>query len=364
MNLGPFSRPVEDYAPSEPVSRCDITPKPGPVIFSEWILNQFGGTDGGIARECVGAPSSTHNEGRAWDWFPPSRELADFVIACLLREGAAFHELARRAGIRNIIYYERIWNSGVAAVGSAGGRAATGWSRYKHADSASDTQAHRDHVHFSFGWAGARAETSLFDNIGPVHMGQIDQGEHEKKMTDAQAREVLPAAFEVRGLPPPNASAVQAVQAIARFEGGYGHAWGARNWGAVQCKERAPCPPHCVEVTDSDAAGVPYQACMRIYPTHVDGAADLVRQLYRREGVPEALAAGVATRIAERMRATAYFEAPAHKYARAIADNAASIAKSIGEPLAVHLHAPGPAGSGLAALLVLGVVGGAIYWYS
>ena len=130
-----------------------------------------------------------------------------------------------------------------------------------------------------------------------------------------------------------NASAI-----IGRFEGNYGLAFGnANNWGAIQCSSPPPCPPTCVELTDTHADGSTYQWCYRRYPTSVDGAADLVRELYRRDGVPEALASGDAARIANRMRASRYFEAPEARYAKAIATNATTIATNLGEPLVVAI---------------------------
>jgi hypothetical protein len=193
-------------------------------------------------------------------------------------------------------------------------------------------------------------------------------------MADSEARAVLIAAFAQRGIAP-NLHATQAVQAIGRFEGNYGYAFGgANNWGAVQCTSPPPCPPTCVELTDTHADGTKYQWCYRRYPTPVDGAADLVRELYRRDGVPEALALGDARLIAERMRAAGYFEAPAERYAKTIAGNAETIARNIGEPLVVAIGgvpmpppAPGPVipttprdkptrkGSGAAVLVLAGV---------
>jgi hypothetical protein len=43
MQLGPFTRPAEAYAPSEPVSTCDPYPKPGAVAFRGWILAEYSG---------------------------------------------------------------------------------------------------------------------------------------------------------------------------------------------------------------------------------------------------------------------------------------------------------------------------------
>lgn len=157
-------------------------------------------------------------------------------------------------------------------------------------------------------------------------------------MADAEAREVLRRAFALRGMESPTLAELQATQAIGRFEGNYGSgiAGAYGNWGAVQCGTKAPCPPGCVEHVDHDAQGKAYRGCFRVYPSHEAGAADFLRELYRRAGVPDALKAGDATAIAEAMRATGYFEAKASTYALAIEKNAAHVAKALGEPLRVR----------------------------
>ena len=51
--------------------------------------------------------------------------------------------MARRAGLRTIIWERQIWIAGA------------GWAPYLR-------DPHTDHVHFGFGWAGARGETSFY----------------------------------------------------------------------------------------------------------------------------------------------------------------------------------------------------------
>lgn len=160
------------------------------------------------------------------------------------------------------------------------------------------------------------------------------------RVSDQDARAVLLGAYALRG-ESPSLAELQTAQAVARFEGGYGGGWtgsgvGSNNWGAIQCGHRAPCGEGCFEYGDSDAAGVGYRGCFRRYDTPEEGAAALLHQLYRREGVPAAMRAGDATATATRMRATGYFEAPASRYALAIEQNAADIADALGEPLRVR----------------------------
>lgn len=156
------------------------------------------------------------------------------------------------------------------------------------------------------------------------------------RMPDTEARAILEEAFASRGQTPTLAE-LQAAQAVARFEGGYGGGWkddgiGSHNWGAIQCGHTAPCEPGCFEYGDSHADGSGYRGCFRIYDSDVAGAAALLHELYRRADVPEAMVAGDATRVAEAMRATGYFEAPASSYAAAVEAHAGAIAEALGEP--------------------------------
>ncbi len=156
-------------------------------------------------------------------------------------------------------------------------------------------------------------------------------------MSEAEARAVLRAAFAAEGIGSPVLAELQAVGAVGRFEGNYGAAFGgANNWGAIQANHGPPCDGvTCVEVGDTHADGSGYRWCYRKYSSPEAGARDLVRTLYKRSGVPEAARAGDSTAMANAMRASGYFEAPADKYAAGIARNAAAIASGLAEPLMV-----------------------------
>lgn len=179
-------------------------------------------------------------------------------------------------------------------------------------------------------------------------------------MTDPEARGVLRAAFAVRGMHSPSLTELQAAQAIARFESAYG-GWpkGAppsNNWGAVQCVAKPPCPAGCFEHPDTHADGTKYQGCFRAYPTPVEGATEFVRQLYRREGVPAALRSGDATRIADRMHATHYFELRPEAYAERIEEFAERVAEGMGEPLKVKRGAGAGGGISVGVGIAVAVV--------
>lgn len=153
-------------------------------------------------------------------------------------------------------------------------------------------------------------------------------------MSDLEARDVVRQAFAARELPAPTMAELQGVQAIGRFEGMYGSGikGATNNWGAVHCNAVPPCPEDCAPGKDSHPDGQKYAICFRVYADPVAGAADMLRELYRRKGVPEAMKAGDALAVAHAMHKARYFEAPPKLYAQAIERNAAKIAKSLGEP--------------------------------
>lgn len=162
-----FGRAIDAIAGYDGASRCDPSAKPGVVAFQHLILAANPGTGaGGISRPCSGgSASSEHNEGRAWDWgvnatIPEQKKKAEKVIAWLQapdRYGNV-HAMARRVGIMYLIWNRRIWFPG------------SGWSTYckqrgntcRDPDSGEVRSPHRDHVHFSFTWPGARKQTSFW----------------------------------------------------------------------------------------------------------------------------------------------------------------------------------------------------------
>ncbi len=200
------------------------------------------------------------------------------------------------------------------------------------------------------------------------------------KHADARAI-VLEAWGGLPNAPTPTAPAVQAVQAIALGESGYGEGWkatsamhGSKNWGAVQCCRPladGTCPEGSAPHGDRGPTGA-YVACFKLYPTHVAGARDLLRELFRRSAVRAALDGGDATRIAGAMYDSRYFTATKEevggspsatranavaRYGSAIEHNAAIIAKSLGEP--VYVKRPGAVGVVVAACGVFAVGGAA-----
>ena len=144
---------IDPYAALDQQSTVDPEPKPGVVAFREHVLSRFPSTgDGGISRPGDRGGRSEHKEGRAWDWLvyaPDQLDLAEALFDELFASDVLGnrHALARRWGIMYIIFNRAIWGSYLAD---------EGWRPY------SGPNPHTDHVHFSFSWAGAMKQTSLW----------------------------------------------------------------------------------------------------------------------------------------------------------------------------------------------------------
>ncbi|MEU5402173.1 hypothetical protein ABZ348_23085 [Streptomyces sp. NPDC005963] len=163
-----FGPDIDPYALYEPQRDCDPTAKPGVVEFRDLVLAAYPGTTSlGITRACGSGGQSEHKEGRAWDWgvnLAGQEHLADDLIGWLLatdRHGNA-HALARRFGIMYMIWNRRIWMAN---------RSSAGWQPYR------GSSPHTDHIHFSFGWAGARKQTTWWTGgQGPGWVPRVSVG--------------------------------------------------------------------------------------------------------------------------------------------------------------------------------------------
>lgn len=153
LPLVELEQPVDAYgAIAKPASCLDVE-QPGVAKFAKWVMAHLGGSSAGIKRACTGLPTSDHNEGRAWDWVADANNPSDVarveeLLAWLLAADAAGnpHANFRRAGLVYIVWNKQsIYPSKGGSWGSYGG-----------------PSPHTDHVHFSFGWPGALAQTSLY----------------------------------------------------------------------------------------------------------------------------------------------------------------------------------------------------------
>jgi hypothetical protein len=158
----PADSAIEALSPYQGQTACDPVARPGVLRFRDLVLASYPGTaDSGIVRSCTSGGTSEHKEGRAWDWRVSTTnpqhvaqvaDLMDWLLA--VDELGNTAAMARRLGVMYVIWDSRIWKSY---------QADRGWQPYAGAS------PHTDHVHLSFSWAGALAETSYWSGrVAPV----------------------------------------------------------------------------------------------------------------------------------------------------------------------------------------------------
>lgn len=181
---------IEQPQPYVGQSTCDPVDKPGVVAFSAMVVRTYPSTRSwGISRDCALGGQSEHKEGRAWDWAasaanPQQAADVDALLGWLLAPDAAGNQaaMARRLGIMYIIWNGRIWGS--YAMGA-------GWRPYN------GPSPHSDHVHFSFGWSGAKQATSYWTgrvaavDLGPSGPGSPPIGNYDAVTTTATSTTVV-----------------------------------------------------------------------------------------------------------------------------------------------------------------------------
>lgn len=160
----PFQgKPVDAYAHLEPEDGCDPTAKPGVLLFRQWALSTWGERTNppspqNIVRGCDVGGASGHKQGKAWDLMTNSIEHGQSIVDALLAPDPVTGEadaLARRAGIRYMIWNKQMWRAY-----PHGSLASGAWDAYTGGES-----AHTDHIHFSFSEDGAAGLTSLYDTL-------------------------------------------------------------------------------------------------------------------------------------------------------------------------------------------------------
>ena len=163
-----FGSVIEDYAGYVSPERCRPAAKPGVEAFGALLEDAYPDTAWiGISRACTGTPTSDHQEGRALDWSRDASDRGDRadvedLFAWLFAEDRYGNAdaIARRLGISYIIWNRRIWGSW-----------SHGWDVYcvkkpagcRDPESRALLNPHTDHVHISFGWAGARMQTTFWN---------------------------------------------------------------------------------------------------------------------------------------------------------------------------------------------------------
>ncbi|MEU5692410.1 WD40 repeat domain-containing protein [Actinosynnema sp. NPDC020468] len=184
-----FGPQIEGYAPYQGQTTCDPTPKPGVVDFRDLLKATYGRNDLGISRACSTGGTSEHKEGRALDYPFDATDAgqaaqATDVLNWLLAtdQYGNTHALVRRLGIMYVIWNRRIWQAD---------RAASGWQPYTGAD------PHTNHIHFSFGWAGARKETTWW--TGARAPGSSLSGDSRAEIVNVEADGTVRAWRNVLG---------------------------------------------------------------------------------------------------------------------------------------------------------------------
>ncbi|HUR75683.1 MAG TPA: hypothetical protein VMZ00_15485 [Sporichthya sp.] len=166
MPRGGASGPaIEDPAGYQPQFLCRKSMQPGVRAFRALILKQFKTTSSASdVRACSSSHTSEHADGRAWDWGvraskKKERKKAEAVLTWLLAPDQYGNDfaMARRLGIMYIIWNKQMWRSYSGE-----------WGPYSCSGT---TSCHQDHIHFSFGWAGAYKKTSFWTGTVAQPMG-------------------------------------------------------------------------------------------------------------------------------------------------------------------------------------------------
>jgi hypothetical protein len=146
---------IENFQSYVGQTMCDPVAKPGVRAWMNLLLDTYPDTgSSGIVRDCGIGGQSEHKEGRAFDWAVSASNATDVkhvneVLGWLLATDSHGNKDAmyRRLGLMYVIWNKHIFK---------GYQAEKGWQPY------SGESEHTDHVHFSFGWAGANKQTSYW----------------------------------------------------------------------------------------------------------------------------------------------------------------------------------------------------------
>jgi len=164
---GPIIDPLASYDPQQ---SCINHTQPGTLkIAAFWkASNPNIGSGIGTLRACSVGDTSEHKEGRAMDYMLDYKNATQYatairVINWLLASDDFGNQYAmvRRMGLMYMIWNNKIWGAY---------RPSDAWRNYsvggvdcsKLPDPTYKTTCHRDHIHMSFSWAGARGATSFF----------------------------------------------------------------------------------------------------------------------------------------------------------------------------------------------------------
>ncbi|MBV9484723.1 MAG: hypothetical protein JO246_01550 [Frankiaceae bacterium] len=154
---------IEGYSPDQSQFFCRSTVLPGVRAFERRVLKHYPVShSSGDMRGCSVGGTSEHKDGRAWDWGVDHRVAAQRAAGksmlhwLFATDSHGNHNaMFRRLGLMYVIWNKKIWGA---------------WSQHWEPYSCSGpTLCHVDHMHFSFGWAGAEKKTSYWTHdVSPV----------------------------------------------------------------------------------------------------------------------------------------------------------------------------------------------------
>ena len=156
-------------------------------------------------------------------------------------------------------------------------------------------------------------------------------------------REQLRAGYVLQQGQEPSPAELQILGAIADLESNYGRGWsgpmvGSNNWGAITCgaspDESGQCPPGCSPNKDSSPYSGEYVTCFRRWATPEEGAAGLVKLIYKWPEVVAAIQAGDIDGTSLGMRKRNYYLGTDPDPLKAAATHAGSLDKRVGEIVA------------------------------
>lgn len=159
----------------------------------------------------------------------------------------------------------------------------------------------------------------------------------------ATGREQLRAGYVLQQGQEPSLAELQILGAIADLESSYGRGWkgqmvGSNNWGAITCganpDSEGNCPPGCSPNRDSSPYSGEYVTCFRRWATPEEGAAGLVKLIYKWPEVVAAIQAGDIDGTSLGMRQRNYYLGTDPDPLKAAATHAASLDKRVGEIVA------------------------------
>lgn len=183
------ARVVDPWPRYQPQTTCSPTAKPGTLELAAHLMRRYPGSgSSGISRACSAGGVSEHKEGRAFDWrvdvrVKRERRYAADFLSRLRRTDRHGNRaaLARSMGVMYVIWDDHIYSS-------TNGYRERDYVHYacSSARSCSSTLQHRDHMHISLTWDGARARTRWYDAHQPDRTAQPDRPAPDRERPDRE----------------------------------------------------------------------------------------------------------------------------------------------------------------------------------